>query len=100
MFANAYGGLLLIGVPEQRDQQGQPTGAPDPVGALGVEVPNPEAVLNAYDARVMEARSPACRFPCSETDLLTSSIRLRGISSLASQPVSWLIIFVKREASR
>ncbi len=55
MFANASGGILLIGVPERRDEQGQPTGAPDPAGALGLEVPNPEAVLNAYDARVMEA---------------------------------------------
>src|ERR1700757_990238 len=27
-------------------------------------------------------------FPCSETDLLTSSVRLRGIPSLASQPIS------------
>src|ERR1700687_4146825 len=35
---------------------------------------------------------------CSETDLLTSSIRLRGISSLASQQISWLFIFVQREA--
>jgi Schlafen, AlbA_2 len=55
MFANASGGILLIGIPERRDEQGQPTGAPDPAGALGLEVPNPEAVLNAYDARVMEA---------------------------------------------
>jgi hypothetical protein len=55
MFANTSGGLLLIGVPERRDEQGQPTGAPDPAGLLGLEVLNPEAVLNAYDARVMEA---------------------------------------------
>jgi hypothetical protein len=38
--------------------------------------------------------------PCSETDLLTSSIRLREISSLASQPISCLFIFVQREAGR
>lgn len=55
MFANAAGGLLLIGVPERRDANGQPTGAPDPDADLGVDVPNPEAVLAAYDARVMEA---------------------------------------------
>lgn len=55
MFANAAGGIVLIGVPERRDEQGQPTGAPDPTGILGLEEPNPEAVLNAYDARVMEA---------------------------------------------
>jgi hypothetical protein len=55
MFANAAGGIMLIGVPERRDEQGQSTGAPDPQGILGIDVPNPEAVLNAYDARVMEA---------------------------------------------
>jgi hypothetical protein len=55
MFANAAGGILLIGVPERRDEQEQQTGAPDPAGVLGVDVPNPEAVLSAYDARVMEA---------------------------------------------
>jgi hypothetical protein len=57
MFANSSGGILLIGVPERRDEQGQPTGAPDPQAALGVgiEIPNPEAVLGAYDARVTEA---------------------------------------------
>ena len=55
MFANSSGSILLIGVPERRDEQGQPTGAPDPAGMLGLEVPNPEAVLNAYEARVMEA---------------------------------------------
>lgn len=55
MFANASGGILLIGIPERRDDEGQPTGAPDPAGAVGLELPNPEAVLNAYDARVMES---------------------------------------------
>jgi len=55
MFANSSGGILLIGVPERRDQEGQPTGVPDAAGTLGLDVPNPQAVLNAYDARVMEA---------------------------------------------
>ncbi len=55
MFANAAGGIVLLGVPERRDEHGQPTGAPDPDGVLGLDVPNPEVVLNAYDARVMEA---------------------------------------------
>ena len=55
MFANAAGGIMLIGVPERRDEQQQPTGAPDPAGVIGMEVANPEAVLTAYDARVMEA---------------------------------------------
>ena len=35
MFANAQGGILLIGVPERRDEQGQPTGTPDPGGIIG-----------------------------------------------------------------
>jgi predicted HTH transcriptional regulator len=55
MFANAAGGILLIGVSELRDANGQPTGVPDPRADLGVEIPNPEAVLASYDARVMEA---------------------------------------------
>jgi hypothetical protein len=55
MFANSSGGILLIGIPERRDDQGQPTGVPDAAGAVGLEVPNPEAVLTAYDARVTEA---------------------------------------------
>ncbi len=52
MFANAGGGILLIGVNEQRDNNGQPTGAPDPNSELGVELPNPEQLLQSYDARV------------------------------------------------
>jgi len=55
MFANASGGILLIGVPERRAGDGQPTGIPDPAAVLGLEIPNPEAVLAAYDARVMES---------------------------------------------
>lgn len=55
MFANASGGILLIGIPELRDAHGQPTGAPDTTAALGLELANPEMLLNAYDARVMEA---------------------------------------------
>ena len=52
MFANAQGGLILIGISEQRDEDGQPTGTPDPEAVLGIELPNPEAVLQSYDARV------------------------------------------------
>jgi hypothetical protein len=55
MFANTAGGILLIGVSEHRDEQGQPTGLPDPAAQLGIELPNPEAVLGAYDARVTAA---------------------------------------------
>lgn len=55
MFANSSGGILLIGVAERRDAGGQPTGLPDPAAALGIEVPNPEAILGAYDARVTAA---------------------------------------------
>jgi hypothetical protein len=53
MFANSGGGVLLIGVTEKRDAQGQPTGFPDPDAPLGIEVPNPEQVLQALDARVV-----------------------------------------------
>jgi len=55
MFANTSGGILLIGVPEVRDPEGQPTGVPDAGGILGLETPNPGTILNAYDARVMES---------------------------------------------
>ena len=52
-FANAAGGILLIGVPERRDTQDKPTGAPDPNAQLGIAVPNPDATLLALDARVV-----------------------------------------------
>jgi hypothetical protein len=55
MFANTAGGIILIGVAERRDEQGQPTGLPDPAAPLGIESLNPEAVLGAYDARVTAA---------------------------------------------
>jgi hypothetical protein len=53
MFANAGGGILLLGVSEQRDANQQPTGLPDPNAQLGIDIPNPETVLQAYDARVI-----------------------------------------------
>lgn len=52
---NAGGGILLLGMPEQRGEDDQPTGVPDAAGVLGLEVGNPQAVLTAYDARLMEA---------------------------------------------
>src|SRR5712664_2140763 len=55
MFANSSGGILLLGVSERRDEGGQPTGFPDPAAPLGIELPNPEMVLAAYDARVTAA---------------------------------------------
>src|SRR5690242_20031449 len=55
MFANTSGGVLLIGVHELRSENNQPTGAPDPNAPLGITLANPEAILAAYDARVMEA---------------------------------------------
>lgn len=66
MFANAAGGVLLIGIPERRDENQRATGEPDPNGVLGVEVPNPDALLLAYDARVTESieeRLPLESFP-------------------------------------
>jgi hypothetical protein len=53
MFANAGGGILLIGVSELRDGNNQPTGTPDLNAALGVDLPNPEMLLLSYDARVV-----------------------------------------------
>jgi hypothetical protein len=53
-FANTAGGVLLIGIPERREN-GQPTGTPDPDETIGLEELNPEGVLSAYDARVMES---------------------------------------------
>jgi len=55
MFANAGGGIILIGIVERRDDQGQPTGAPDPDADIGIDVPNPELLLQAYDARAVAA---------------------------------------------
>jgi hypothetical protein len=53
-FANAEGGILLIGVPEVRDSgNGQPTGAPDLSKFEGIESTNPDAVLLSYDSRVV-----------------------------------------------
>ena len=52
MFANAGGGILLIGVSELRDGN-QSTGIPDPNAALGVDLPNPEMLLLSHDARVV-----------------------------------------------
>jgi hypothetical protein len=53
MFANATGGLLLIGVPEMRGDDGNPSGAPDPNAELGIESANPENELLAYDAQIV-----------------------------------------------
>jgi hypothetical protein len=69
MFANAEGGLLLIGVPERRDANDQPTGTPDPDGVLGVAIENSQAQLQAYDARVVSCIQD--RLP-----LESSSVRL------------------------
>jgi hypothetical protein len=55
MFANSSGGILLLGISERRAEDGQPTGVPDPAAPLGIELPNPEMVLAAYDARVTAA---------------------------------------------
>ena len=53
MFANAGGGILLLGISEQRDAGQQPTGLPNANAQLGLDIANPEAVLQAYDARVI-----------------------------------------------
>lgn len=55
MFANSGGGILLLGISEQRDGAGQATGLPDPAAELGVEIPNTERLLQSYDARALAA---------------------------------------------
>jgi len=50
MFANTKGGLIFVGIAEQRTPTGQPTGVPDPNAVLGVQLENPDATLRAYDA--------------------------------------------------
>jgi hypothetical protein len=53
-FANAEGGILLIGVPELRDPgSGQPTGSPDLGKFEGIAASNPESLLISYDSRVV-----------------------------------------------
>jgi predicted HTH transcriptional regulator len=51
MFANSQGGILLLGIQEARNANGQPTGIPDAAAQLGLQVENPENVLQAYGAR-------------------------------------------------
>jgi hypothetical protein len=76
MFANTAGGILLIGIPELRAENGQATGAPDPAAPLGVTAQNPEAVLAAYDARVMrDALSCSTRFGFEQLHLVRQSVR-------------------------
>src|SRR6185369_5003460 len=50
-FANSAGGILLVGVPEQRGADG-PTGIPDPNAQLGIELANPGAERLRLDAWV------------------------------------------------
>jgi Putative DNA-binding domain len=54
MFANADGGVLLIGVPEGRSEDNSSSGIPDANAELGVTSVNPEADLLAYDARIVD----------------------------------------------
>jgi Putative DNA-binding domain len=53
MFANATGGVLLLGVSELRGEDGNPSGVPDPNGELGIESANPENQLASYDAQIV-----------------------------------------------
>jgi hypothetical protein len=55
MFANASGGTILVGIPELRDGDGQPTGFPDPDSEIGIQCGNPEQQLLAYESRILEA---------------------------------------------
>jgi hypothetical protein len=55
MFANSQGGILLLGIDEQRDRAGQPTGTPAVNQMLGLDLQNPESLLLSYDARVLSS---------------------------------------------
>lgn len=55
MFANAQGGVLLIGIAEERDERGKHTGKPDRTAPLGIETANPEPILQAYDASITDS---------------------------------------------
>jgi predicted HTH transcriptional regulator len=52
-FANAEGGIILIGIPEQRDSNGRPTSVPDLNKFTGIDSSNAETLLLSYDARVV-----------------------------------------------
>jgi hypothetical protein len=55
MFGNSGGGDILIGISEIRDADGHATGYPDPDAPLGIELPNPEQQLLAYESQILEA---------------------------------------------
>lgn len=58
---NSAGGMILVGVPELRDDDG-PTGAPDPNTPLGIELGNPEQALLQLESRVLDGIDPRFRF--------------------------------------
>lgn len=63
-----------------------------------------QLIWTAVCLHIMSASSTRVDFacvtsPCPETDLLTSSIRLRGVSSSASQPTSRLLLLVQSGAA-
>jgi hypothetical protein len=53
MFANAIGGVLIVGITEIRGEDGKPSGVLDPGAELGVESANPENELLSYDSRIV-----------------------------------------------
>ena len=85
MFANAGGGILLIGIDELRDANGQPTGLPDPAAQIGINIDNPNLILQAYDARVVsciEDRLPIELFPIPVDGRFVLAIRVpRSLSA-------------------
>jgi hypothetical protein len=55
MFGNSGGGDILIGVPEMRDADGQPTGFPNPEAELGIELQNPEQQLLSLESQILDS---------------------------------------------
>jgi hypothetical protein len=65
--ANSNGGYIFIGISEQRED-GQASGIPDPAVPLGLEITNPEQILTAYEARVLDCiderlQTESCAIP-------------------------------------
>lgn len=76
-FANAESGILLIGIPEQRDSNAQPTGVPDLDKFTGIDSANPESLLLSYDPRVVSESRSVHSWNPAQSSLKMASIFLQ-----------------------